>query len=113
MVNFGGNKGKPLGWLVARELQGVPRDWETVNIWLNGLAVANPPPSKDKPAGLNWPLIPPLENYNAAPGADFWANFPYRGLPTHVTTSVNKSALRSLLHQRKNNLTRHQVQEGR
>jgi hypothetical protein len=57
-------------------------------------------------------LIPPLEDYNAAPGADFWVNFPYRGLPTHVTTSVNKSALRSLLHQRKNNLTRHQYRRG-
>ncbi len=79
---------------------------------MNGLAVANPPPSIAKPAGLNWPLIPPLEDYNAAPGADFWVNFPYRGLPTHVTTSVNKSALRSLLHQRKNKLTRHQYRRA-
>ncbi len=77
-----------------------------------GLAVANPPPSIDKPARLNWPLIPPLEDYNAAPSADFWENFPCRGLPTHVTTSVNKSALRSLLHQSKNKLTRHQYRRG-
>lgn len=64
------------------------------------------------PTELIWPRIPPLDDYNTAPSAVFWENFPYRSLPSHITTSVNKPALRSLLEQNKNSLTRYQYRRG-
>jgi hypothetical protein len=64
------------------------------------------------PPEIKWPSIQQLADYKASPPPAFWENFPHRGLPVHISTSVNKPALRKLLDQNRDKLTTHQHRRG-
>jgi len=93
--------------------QGIPRNWETVEEWLDNDSVPSYPLPAD-PAKLErkYKDIPLLEDYSSAPEESFWKNFPRRELPKKAVTRINVKNFGKLVEKYKPQMTRCQTRRA-
>ncbi len=77
---------------------GIPKEWETVDTWLDGKCFPEyPEETVPSTTERKFPDIPLLENYDAYPGEYFWAKFPRRELPARAETRINVKNLEKIV----------------
>jgi len=92
---------------------GVPRNWETVEEWLDKNSIPSYPiPVEPAKLERKYAEIPLLESYDTIPGEEFWEKFPFRALPNRATTRINVRNFGKLVEKYKPEMTRCQVRRA-
>jgi len=82
-------------------------------LWLSASGpffVAEP---SNKKVSFKCPEIEKLSDYMVAPSEKFWQNFPYRGLPEAVSTSIDVEKLKILVKENEEKLTQCQLNRAK
>ena len=98
----------------TRLLMGLPRNWQTVEGWLNKNMFPKYPTEETKMGYTkSCPEVPTLEDYSRDPGKEFWEKFPKNLIKKEVHTPVNVEQLKSIIESNSHMLTRSEIRRSK